>query len=371
MTNRMAALAAMLVVLVLAGGGMCKEGAPLAADELYERGLALYRNGHFAEAADELRRAAELDPTNTRAVWYLARSQERMEEALERRRFEVEVSFKSGLEYYGEGRLRKALVAFDEVLQLDPLHARAQEYLTRVEMELGLEPGTGSEERLSAEGGYRIGADDVLVVRAVGSEDLTGQYIVGPDGRIPFPYVGEMQAAGKTRYELARDISDAMAVYYTDLQITIEVGEYASRKVLVLGEVRAPGEYPMRENVMTVRDAVVRAGLPTVRASMRRVHVIRPDRAVPDSLRVNLYNILYKGRMDEDVELRPGDVVFVPSTVCSKMNDVLSSLLEPAARAMQLEQTRQQIRHDYYKNLYEYYQLQVELRERQTGRLPE
>lgn len=365
----------MLMILAAAWAGAtaatCKEGETPSAEELFQRGVALYKNGHFEDSMEPLRQAAELDPTNKRAMWYLLRAQERVQDELAQKKRQVEAAFKSGLEFYGDGELRKALIAFDETLQLDPLHERAREYLQRVEMELGLEPGSTLKEKPSEEEGYIIGPEDVLLIRSVGSEDLSGQYIVGPEGKIPFPYIGQVQAAGKTRYQLAKDLSEALSVYYTDLQITVEVLEYGSRKVLVLGEVRAPGEYPMKGNVMTVRDAVVQAGLPTVRAAMRRVHVIKPDPAVPDSIRVNLYDILYKGRLDKDVALEPGDVVFVPSTVASKLNEVLSSLLEPATRTMQIEQIRQQIRLDYYKNLYEYYHLQVELRERQTGRLPE
>ena len=66
--------------------------------------------------------------------------------------------------------------------------------------------------------------------------------------------------------------------------------------------------------------------------ALQAVHVIQPDVNNPNVRKINMKDILYKGELKDDVDLFPGEIVVVPSTVLAKINDVLSALLSPVTR---------------------------------------
>ena len=92
----------------------------------------------------------------------------------------------------------------------------------------------------------------------------------------------------------------------------IYIPEDTYNRYYVLGEVRQPGLYYLKENASAL-SAVSLAGGPTDRASMKNVAVLRGDPQNPQRIPVNLGSIA-KGKMAVDVPLQPGDVVYVPET---------------------------------------------------------
>ena len=89
----------------------------------------------------------------------------------------------------------------------------------------------------------------------------------------------------------------------------------------------------MRGDVIKLREAILAAGLTTTRAAKSRVHVINPDLNNPNVRIVDIKPMLYKGTLKDDVDLFPGDLVVVPSTVWSKINGFLAGVLRPVRRA--------------------------------------
>ena len=104
----------------------------------------------------------------------------------------------------------------------------------------------------------------------------------------------------------------------------------------VVGAVRSPGKYPLREYIVRIRDIIFEAGLPTQDADLSRVYIIKPDLTNPSHQTVNLHDILYKGILKENYRLEPGDIVYVRTTTLSKINKVLDQLLNPATKAAAL-----------------------------------
>lgn len=380
----------LLAFLVLLGSV-----AAVAETDPMEAAISYYNKGQYAEAAGVLKAYLEEHPDSAVARRLLERCERAIgegepavaepghpplpdEEVLVplppvgegpgEAPTEAEAYFRRGLAYYEKGELRKALVAFDEARHLDPTHDRAREYMDRVERELmaaaratgGVEPEeapsvrvTSEAPTLSADTAYVIGAGDILSISSVTDPGLAGNFRVDPDGGILYPYLGRVQAGGLTREQLARHLKQKLSEFYEEPEITVEILEYNSKTVLVLGEVFKPGEYPIQENVTTASQAVVMAGLPLPTAAIYRTQVIKPDPARPEPMRVNLYNVLYKGRMDEDVVLEPGDVVVVPSTVLGKTGRLLAALLDPLQKTALIERYRQELRTEYYKHVFE------------------
>jgi polysaccharide export outer membrane protein len=146
---------------------------------------------------------------------------------------------------------------------------------------LSVEPAASGAAQVAEE--YRLGVADKVRVTVFGEEALTGDFLVGGNGRVSLPLIGETAAAGLTISEFQDEVSEALKQgYITHPRVSAEVLNY--RPFYILGEVKNPGAYPFT-NDLTVLNAVATAGGFTYRADMRRVSIKRgsgpADGAVP------------------------------------------------------------------------------------------
>lgn len=117
---------------------------------------------------------------------------------------------------------------------------------------------------------YRLGPGDQLRITVFGENDLTGLYLVGSQGVIAYPLVGEVHAAGLTVLEFTESLQTALEQYLRAPNVSVEVANY--RPFFILGEVQRPGTYPYSAN-LTVLNAVATAGGFTPRANRGRVFI--------------------------------------------------------------------------------------------------
>lgn len=144
---------------------------------------------------------------------------------------------------------------------------------------LSVEPASAASVAQVAEE-YRLGVADKVRVTVFGEEALTGEFLVGGNGKTSLPLIGETRAAGLTISEFQDEISDALRQgYITQPRVSAEVLNY--RPFYILGEVKNPGTYPFT-NELTVLNAVATAGGFTYRADMRRVSIKRGTNAGDD-----------------------------------------------------------------------------------------
>jgi len=107
---------------------------------------------------------------------------------------------------------------------------------------------------------YRVGAGDVLSVTVFGHPDLSLSPTVQPSGTIVMPLLREVPVAGLTVAEVQRKLRNLLERdYLVDPQVHVEVKEYQSQYVIVLGEVNTPGRKPLRGETRLI-DALVDAG---------------------------------------------------------------------------------------------------------------
>jgi len=120
---------------------------------------------------------------------------------------------------------------------------------------------------------YRLGVADKVRVTVFGEAALTGEFLVGGNGKISLPLVGETQASGLTIAEFQDEVAAALRDgFITEPRVSAEILTY--RPFYILGEVSTPGEYPYTNN-LTVLNAVATAGGFTYRADNRRVFIKR------------------------------------------------------------------------------------------------
>ena len=172
---------------------------------------------------------------------------------------------------------------------------------------------TASKER------YRIGPSDVLQVTVWDHPELTipagsfrepadsGQQ-VGEDGRMYYPYVGVILAAGMTVGELRVVLTEALSAYIMNPQLDVRVVAYRSQKVYVVGEVNNPGVLPLDDTPLMITDAISLAGGLTENAFNTGVNVSR-NGVVHE---IDLRALFEFADASQNLMLKAGDIVNVP-----------------------------------------------------------
>jgi polysaccharide export outer membrane protein len=169
-------------------------------------------------------------------------------------------------------------------------------------------PGTSTE--------YSIGVGDTLQIFVWRQPDLSVTVPVRPDGRVSTPLVEDIEAVGKTATQLAREIEGVLSEYVRNPEVNVIIQSFAgtsSAQVRVLGQVQQPGSLPYRER-LTLMDAIIEVGGLTEFAAGNRARLVRSIDGRGEEMRVRLRDLL-EGEIDENLDLRPGDVIIVPEAV--------------------------------------------------------
>jgi polysaccharide export outer membrane protein len=149
---------------------------------------------------------------------------------------------------------------------------------------------------------FRIGPDDVIEVSVYQDKDLGRTVPVRPDGKISLPLIGEMPASGKTATDLQKEIAQRLKQYIADPAVTVVVKEVNSPKVSVLGEVKTPGMYKIKDHA-TLLDAIASAGGLTEFAKKDKIYVLRVN-SDGSTRRIQL-------NIDDQIKGRRGDPFYV------------------------------------------------------------
>jgi polysaccharide export outer membrane protein len=169
---------------------------------------------------------------------------------------------------------------------------------------------------ISAQTDYVVGPQDVLNITVFGEPELSGKFTVEQDGTFTFPQLGRIKAGGSTLRRLEQELTTKLADgYLKNPQVAVAIENYRSQRILVIGEVRNPGEYQLNGE-MTLLSALARAGSTTPSAS-HEATIVRPKKnpkpgdEPSDVLKIDL-NELQAGNMALNVALQDGDTISVP-----------------------------------------------------------
>lgn len=177
---------------------------------------------------------------------------------------------------------------------------------------------------------YTVGPDDVIEIVVRRHPEFSGQYPINAEGKIQYKFVGDIEIKGLSKTEVKDKISQILSKFVINPEVDVTILEYRSKVIYVIGEVGGPGKYYMKADQISLREAVVQAGLPTLSAAMRRTQLIRPDKTgKPKILIVDLYALLYEGKLNLDKVMFPGDVLVVPATFFAKVMRIISPVASP------------------------------------------
>lgn len=188
-----------------------------------------------------------------------------------------------------------------------------------------------------AEYDYRIGIGDVLTIIVYEHPELTipagaersatdSGNVVHSDGTIFYPYIGRVQAEGRTVREVRSEIESRLETYIASPQVDVKVASYNSQKVYVTGQVQAPGQYPITNVPMRILDAVSMAGGLNNAANWHEVVLTRDG----EEFELSIFDMLQNGALKQNLLLEDGDVLHIPDVGNQKVF-VMGEVMQPAS----------------------------------------
>jgi protein involved in polysaccharide export with SLBB domain len=365
---------------------------------------ALHKDGRYKEAIEILQYILDKNPHDDYIKDYLKRVKNEMRKhkalwkkdstlgARQFKRKRIKTLVQDGIIYYKEGFYDKALLKFSDALSLSPGNSVATRYMKRLkkhyEKEINIEnltqkqtdkqsPARGPIDKIdleyialekraddllnTAELDFRIeeiiidkkseerrakqltlGAGDTVQISVLDHPELSGQVTVQINGEIILPLVNDFVIARDlTLDELTEAIKKTMKRYVQDPKVNISAMEYKSKTYYVIDEVSCT-PYPITRPDFTLRDALFTADWGNNRA-LGRVIVTKPSKRHPIVKKVNAFDLVYRGKLGDNIRIDDGDVVYVPMTIAAKISKSLYDFLGPFRAVRQAR--------DHYLNL--------------------
>jgi len=160
---------------------------------------------------------------------------------------------------------------------------------------------------------YLIGPLDTINIIVWRNPELSMVVSVRPDGKISTPLVEDVQAVGRNPTDLARDLEKALGKNLRDPVVTVIVTGFqgaSSEQIRIVGEAAKPQAIPYRQN-MTLLDVMIQVGGLTDFADCNAAVLIRGKES-GKQYSVRLRDLLKRGDISANVEVRPGDVLIIP-----------------------------------------------------------
>jgi len=175
-------------------------------------------------------------------------------------------------------------------------------------------PGAAEKSLLIVTPEYIIGPEDVLEITVWKNADLSKQVQVRPDGRISLPLLGDISAVAKTPTQLTEEISAGLRAYMENPTISIMIKDVQSYNIYVLGEVNKPGKFPLKSKTTLLLGISVAGGF-TPMAARNKIVVFRftKDGEGQTKLKASYDDIVVRDGSSQNIELKPGDQIVVPS----------------------------------------------------------
>lgn len=178
-------------------------------------------------------------------------------------------------------------------------------------------PDQAAVPSASETGAYLIGPGDTLDIFVWGQPDLSVTVPVRPDGRVSTPLIDDLVAVGKTPTQLADEMQEVLAEFLRSPEVNVIVQDFVGTfgsQIRILGQVMEPGSIPFRER-MTLLDVMMEVGGLTRFAAGNRSRLVRSIDGASEEFRVRVDDLINKGRIEENVVMKPGDIIIVPEAI--------------------------------------------------------
>jgi polysaccharide export outer membrane protein len=172
---------------------------------------------------------------------------------------------------------------------------------------------------------YVLGPGDILKVTVFGeTAPLSASYKIDSDGAFEYPFLKRVAAEGKTVRQVETEIRTRLADgWVRDPQVNVDIDQYRTRNINIVGEVKSPGKYPLIGQV-TVLEALAQAGYLTATAGTEVLvlhatlqqqasgKALSPDQTPSERVTHVNFAQIQEGKLADNIILQEGDTILVP-----------------------------------------------------------
>lgn len=161
---------------------------------------------------------------------------------------------------------------------------------------------------------YLIGPGDSLTIFVWRNPEISGSFIVRPDGKVTTSLVEDVEVSGRTPTMLARQLEEQLSTYINNPRVTVSVGQFKgpfSEQVRVIGEATNPSAINYTEN-MTLLDLMIAVGGLTEFASGNNAKLVRVIEGQQTTYEINIEALIKDGDIKENIDMLPGDIIIIP-----------------------------------------------------------
>ena len=163
---------------------------------------------------------------------------------------------------------------------------------------------------------YILQSGDLVDIKVFMEPDMDRVLRISSNGTVTYPLVGNVKIGGYCVSDAEQQLVEKLKYYIKNPQVSMLIREYSNKMVYVLGQVKKPSELSIPpEKTMTVLEAITSVGGFTDIANTSKIKVLRMENGKQKSIDVDVNAITKQGKKSLDVELMPGDVVFVPQSM--------------------------------------------------------
>lgn len=155
--------------------------------------------------------------------------------------------------------------------------------------------------------GYKLGPEDVIGVKVWREPELSGQFVVRPDGKITLPLSGDMAVEGKTLDAVKEEIVKAYGEQLNRPEVTVSLLRVGSKKYYLVGEVNRTGMFPLIVPI-TILEALNAAGGLREFANKKKIVILRGNQRI----KFNYDEVMKGKKLEQNILIENGDQVFVP-----------------------------------------------------------
>ena len=188
-------------------------------------------------------------------------------------------------------------------------------------------------DRVPVTADYVIGPGDEILLRVWGQQSMDLRLPVDRSGMVFIPQVGSIPVAGVQFKQLPEYLKSQMERVFRNFDLAVNMGQLRSIQIFVMGKARRPGTYTV-SSLSTLVNALFASGGPSAQGSMRRIQLKRGTQMIAE---VDLYDLLLRGDKSGDVQLLPGDVVYIPPV--GSQVAIVGSVKTPAIYEIKDEKT--------------------------------
>lgn len=161
---------------------------------------------------------------------------------------------------------------------------------------------------------YLVGPRDNVSIFVWRNPELSGTFIVRPDGKISTSLVEDVPVSGKTPTQIARDMEAILSKYIRDPVVTVSVTNFVgpySEQVRVIGAATNPRAINYNQ-YMTLLDLMIEVGGLTEFADGNAAKLVRVVDGKQQTFELRLDDLIREGEISANVDVLPGDVVIIP-----------------------------------------------------------